>query len=129
MARLPCLTRTRCLVPMIPYMRLLWSNFDTVIFIFSFSDRRSLKIENENNSTKTSTIKTPYRTRVPRVQFINIKTYAGWLELPLIGTNFMFPSLFEPLKFYGIFQANVGPTVFNCMVGFFCSGILVLLFL
>ena len=29
-----------------------------------------------------------YRTRVPRVLFINIESYPGWLELPLIGANF-----------------------------------------
>ena len=60
MAHLPCLTRTRPWVPMIPYMRLLWSNFCIYVFmlLFSFSifsDRRSLKMENENNSTKTLT--------------------------------------------------------------------------
>ena len=61
MAHLPCITRTRSRVFMIPYMRLLWSDsvvrllylsFYAVIFIFCFSDQRLLKIENENNNTK-----------------------------------------------------------------------------
>ena len=56
-----------------------------LLFSFSiFSDRRLLKIENENNSTKSAM----YRTRVPRVQYIDIENYPGWLDLPLIGTNF-----------------------------------------
>ena len=33
MAHLPCLTRTRSWVPMIPYMRLLWSNFCIYLFV------------------------------------------------------------------------------------------------
>ena len=84
-------------------MRLLWPNFCIYVFVllFSFSifsDRRSLKIENEKeNSDRKSQI---YRTRVPRVQFINIETYPGWLELPLIRTYFHGPRLFEPLKIY-----------------------------
>ena len=58
MARIPFLTRTRSWVPMVPYMRLLLSNFCiygvVLLFYFSiFSGRRSLKIENENNSTKS----------------------------------------------------------------------------
>ena len=108
MARLPCLTRTRSWVPIVLYLRLLWSNFYfnffiLLSFIFYFSDRWSLKIENENNNTKTLTIEIPYnyRTRAPRVLFINIETYPGWLELPLTGI-FMVPSLFEQLKFYCI---------------------------
>ena len=66
MARLPCLTRTCSWVPMILYyMRLLWLNFCFYVFMLSFSfstfsDRRSLKIENENNSTKTRTAEAPY---------------------------------------------------------------------
>ena len=60
MARLPCLTRTHSWVPMIPYMRLLWSVF-MLLFSFSvLSDRRSLKIGNENNSTKILTAQAPY---------------------------------------------------------------------
>ena len=31
------------------------------------------------------------RTRVPRVQFINIETYPRWLEQPLTGTSFHGP--------------------------------------
>ena len=65
MAHLPRLTRTRSWVPMIPYMRLLWSNFCLYVFMlllsFSvFSDRWSLKIENENNSMKNLTAEAPY---------------------------------------------------------------------
>ena len=46
-------------------MRLLWSNFCIHVFVllFScsiFSDRRSLKIENENNGTKALTVESPY---------------------------------------------------------------------
>ena len=68
MARLPCLTRTRSLVPMIPYMRVLWSNFYIYVFMLSFSfsifsDRRSLKIENENKSSKTLTVEAQYTGR------------------------------------------------------------------
>ena len=60
MTRLPWLTRTRSWIPIVPYMRFLWSNFPAVIFIFCFSDRWSLKIENENNNTKTL-------SRVPKI--------------------------------------------------------------
>ena len=65
MARLPCLIRTRSWIPMIPYLRLLWSYFSIygfmLLFLFSiFSDWRSLKIENENNSTKTLTAEAQY---------------------------------------------------------------------
>ena len=72
------------------------------LFSFSiFSDRWSLKIENENNITKKSDRRSPiYKTGVPRVQFINTGTYPAWLELPLTETIFIIPSLFEPLKFY-----------------------------
>ena len=61
MARLLCLTSTRSLIPMVPYMKLLWSDFflhlwfHAVIFIFYFSNRRALNIDNENNNTKTLT--------------------------------------------------------------------------
>ena len=53
-------TRTRSWVPMVSYMRLPWSNFCIKVFIllFSFSifsDRTSLKTENEYNSIKTLT--------------------------------------------------------------------------
>ena len=65
MARLLCLTRTHSWVCTIPHMRILWSNFCIYVlmllfFHFLFSDRRSLKIENENNSTKTLTAEAPY---------------------------------------------------------------------
>ena len=96
MVHLPCLTRTCSWVHIIQYMRLLWPTF---AFLFSccyisvsiFSDRRSLKIENENNSTKTDRRSPIYRTRIPRAPFINTETYPGWLELPLTGTNFYGP--------------------------------------
>ena len=72
-----------------------------MLFSFSiFKDRRSLKIENENNNTKTLSV--IYGTKVPRVQ-VYIEIYSGWLELPLTSTNYHSPSLFEPLKFYSIF--------------------------
>ena len=55
-----------------------------LLFSFSiFSDRRSLKIEIENN-TKTLTAEVSNRTRI-------IETYSGWLELSLTGTNFHGP--------------------------------------
>ena len=81
-------------------MRLLWSNFCiyVIMMLFSFSvfsDRRSLKIENKNNNTKTLPTESPYYSRVPSVHFTNIETYPGWLE-PI----FIVPSLFESLKFY-----------------------------
>ena len=82
LACLPCLTRTHSLVPMIPYKRLQWSDLCIYVFLllFSFSifsDWQLLKIENENNNTTTLAAEAPYRTRVLRVQFINIETYAG----------------------------------------------------
>ena len=98
MARLPCLTRTRFCVPMIPYMRLLLSNVCIYVFIlfFSFSifsDRRSLKIENENNKHKNSDNRSPIsRTKVHRVQLMNIETYPAWLELPLTWTSIHSPT-------------------------------------
>ena len=65
MARIPCLTRIHSWVPRVPYMRLLWSIFCIYFYMlllsFSiFSDRRSLKIENENNSTKILTAEVSY---------------------------------------------------------------------
>ena len=66
MARLHCLTRIRSWFPMIPYMRLIWSNlsifcFFMLLFSFSiFSDWRSLKVKNENNNMKTMTTEAPY---------------------------------------------------------------------
>ena len=56
---------------MIPYVRLIWSNF-------------CIYVENEHNNTKTLTAESPYIG----VKFINIETYPGWQELPLTGTNF-----------------------------------------
>ena len=55
-----------------------------LLFSFSiFSDRQSLKIENENNNTKTLT---------PEVSGqVYIETNPGWLELPLARTNFHSP--------------------------------------
>ena len=62
MAHLPCLTRTHSWAPMVPYMRPLCSNFCIKCYVFMllfsfsvFSDGLSLKIENENNNTKTLT--------------------------------------------------------------------------
>ena len=63
-----------------------------------------MKILYEKCSTKTLTAEAPYRPRVTGDQFINIETYPGWLELPLIGTSFMDPGLFEPLKLYCILR-------------------------
>ena len=39
--------------------------FRDVIFVFCFSDRRSLKIENENNNTKSLTAEAPCIELVP----------------------------------------------------------------
>ena len=85
---------------MFSYMRLLWSNFcyyvSSLLFSFSiFSDRWSLKIENENNSTKTLTAEVSYIGLG-----VYIETNPGWLELPFARTNLHGSSLFEPLKFY-----------------------------
>ena len=65
LARLPYLARTGSCAPIIPYTRLLWSNFciyvSMLLFSFScFSDLRSLKLENENNTTKTLNVEAPY---------------------------------------------------------------------
>ena len=92
MACLLSLTRTHSWVPMISFMKLLWSNFCLYIFmlLFSFSifsDRQSLKIENEINNIKTLTAEAPYIG----LHFINKETYPGWLELPLTGSNFHGP--------------------------------------
>ena len=70
MAHLPCLTRTSSRAPLIPYMILLWSNFCIyvfmLLFLFSFfSDRWSLKIENENNNTETVATGVPYKGLEP----------------------------------------------------------------
>ena len=65
MAPIPCLTRTRFLAPKVPAMILLWSNFCIYVFMLlfyfsGFSDQLSLKIENENNSTKILTAEVFY---------------------------------------------------------------------
>ena len=85
-ARLPCLTRTDRI----------YYTFCIYVFVqlFSFSvisDLQSLKIENENNSTKTLTAEAPFIGLVHRVQLINTKFYLGWLELPLTRPNFHGP--------------------------------------
>ena len=54
-----------------------------VNFILYFSDRRSQKIENENNSTKTLTAE----RGDARVQ-VYIESNPGWPKLPLTKTNF-----------------------------------------
>ena len=63
MACLPCVTRTHSWVPMVSYetsvVKFLHLCF-MLLFSFSvFSDRRSLKIENENNM-KTLSTEAPY---------------------------------------------------------------------
>ena len=50
-------------------------------------------------ANKTKKIQLQYRTRVPRIQFINMETYPGWLELPLTGTNFSGPKPVRSTKF------------------------------
>ena len=62
-----CVTgfQARSWVPIVTYMRIVWSNFcihvSMLLFSFSvFSDRRSLKIENENNSMKTLAAEASY---------------------------------------------------------------------
>ena len=44
-------------------------------------------MEDEKNNTKTLTTEATYTD----VQFINIETHPGWLELPLTETNFHGP--------------------------------------
>ena len=93
MAHLPCLFRTRSWVPMVPYMRLLWSDFSIYVFLllFSFSifsDRWSLKIEIENNNMKPLTAEAidPLESLV--YQYRNL----SWLaRKPLTGTTFHLP--------------------------------------
>ena len=59
LARLPCLTINLFLDPYGPIYESYGHVF--IVFLFSiFSDRRSLKIENENNKTKTLTAEVPY---------------------------------------------------------------------
>ena len=43
-----------------------------------------------------------YRTRVPRVQFVNIETFPGWLELPLTQTNIHGPKPVRAMHIYDI---------------------------
>ena len=62
--------------------------FSAFSALISFSDQRSLKIENENNSTKVLTSEAPYKEPESKGHFINTKIYPGWLELSLTGTNF-----------------------------------------
>ena len=90
---------------MIPHLSLVWSNFCIygfmLLFSFSiFSDRGSLKIENENNSTKTPI----YR---------NMDFYPGWLELTLTGINFHGP---KPVRATKVLH---GPTLYcyQCTYG------------
>ena len=57
-ARLPSRTGTLSWIPTVQTMRILWSNFCIYVFVLLFpcsivSDRRSLKIKNENNNRKT----------------------------------------------------------------------------
>ena len=56
--RLSCLIRARSWLPMIPIhetsmVKFMHLSFHAVIVIFYFSDRRPLKIENDNTSTNT----------------------------------------------------------------------------
>ena len=113
--------RTRFWVPMIPNMRLLWSYFRTYIFLllFSFSifsDWQSLKIENENNNTKTDCQSLIYGARVFLVQ-VDLEANPGWLEIPLTWTNFHGVSLFKLLKFYCIFILSLSSLTLelNCL--------------
>ena len=86
MARIPCLIRTRSSVPMVPYMRLLWSILCIYVFMlfFSFSifsDRWSLKIENENNSKKSLTAE---------VSYMGLGSLdCGFIKLTLNGWNYL----------------------------------------
>ena len=71
-----------------------------LLFSFSiFSDRRSLKIENENKSAKTLTAEVSY-TGSLELSFLEI--CPGWLDLPLTGINFHGPKPVRTLKFYCI---------------------------
>ena len=62
-------------------------------FLF-FSDWWSLKIENENNNSKTLTEEAVYI----RLESLEFSLYPGWLELPLTGTNF---HGLKPVKCHG----------------------------
>ena len=87
MACLPCLSRTRSWISMVPYMILLWSNFCIYVFMLLFS----FSIFNDLRNTKNSDCRyLIYGTRVPRAQ-LYIETNTGWLELSLNGNNFHGP--------------------------------------
>ena len=94
---------------MIPCKSPLQSNFNSYVFLllFSFSifsDRRSLKIENINNSTKYM-IAEDSDVGQESIEFsllIQKHTLAGWNYLWL-GPIFLVPSLFEPLRLYYIY--------------------------
>ena len=65
MARLLYLTGTRSWVPVIPLyetsvVKFLHLCFHVLFIFYFFSDRRSLKIENENNSKKNLAAEAPY---------------------------------------------------------------------
>ena len=110
MACLPCLTRTRSWVPMGPFMKIssqMCALMFPCFFFSIFSDRRSLKIENENNNTKTLTTE-----ELGSIEFSFIKAYPGWLELPLTVHNFHGPKpvratevLLNKLRFF-LFNDN-----------------------
>ena len=90
MAHLPCLTITRSWVPLISYMRLLWSNVCICVFmlLFSFSIFSywwSLKIENENNSRKNLT------TEAPNIGLDSLEFSLYRNTLALTGTHFYGP--------------------------------------
>ena len=70
MAHISCLNKIRSWVPVKHFVVEILRFFNAVIFIFYFSERRSLKKENENNSTKTLTTEASpiNRTRIPRIQ-------------------------------------------------------------
>ena len=61
---------------------------------------------------------------MPRVQFINIETYPGWLELPLTRTNFHGPKPVRATEalLYSIHHFNLVTfsqiTVYNCPKNF-----------
>ena len=87
--------------------------------IFTFSDRRSLKIENENNRAKTITTEAPYRG--PESQEINIETYHGWFELPLTGTNFHGPKPVRATEVIQYLRVHIRidkATVYSSVVSF-----------
>ena len=69
-----------------------------------FKDRLSLKIENENNNTKTLTAEVHNYMGLGSLEFqVYKETNPGWLELLLTQTNIHGLSLFKPLKFYRLY--------------------------